>query len=139
MQEYRYLYRFQPDGLRAPKQLLDILLNAHRGSGRSVAIHYTSLLVNQELGEVPLDAVSEKATLAGFQKLVEGRSIVTIHINLVKNGVFSLEACAGKLDNLLVGTRLLATKLVAWESQDFKALVLVLLIDLGQLGVVGVR
>jgi hypothetical protein len=40
---------------------------------------------------------------------------------LVKNGVLSLEACAGKLDNLLVGTRLLATKLVAWESQNLKA------------------
>jgi hypothetical protein len=83
-------------GLRAPKQLLDILLqiyteqmlvlNAQRfrsqlvqgnmnhctvsyldaqgRSGRCIAVHDTTLLVNQELGEVPLDAVAEKATFA---------------------------------------------------------------------------
>jgi hypothetical protein len=49
------------------------------------------LLVDQELGEVPLDAVSQKATLAGFQILVDGRSIVTIHINLKSNKSLSLE------------------------------------------------
>jgi hypothetical protein len=59
-------------------------------------------------------------------------------IYLVKNGVLSLEASAGKLDNLLVGARLLPTKLVARESQDFKSLALVLLVHLAQLGVVGV-
>lgn len=138
MQDYRFFYRFQPNGLRAPKQLLDILLNAQRGSGRSVTVHNTPLLVHQELREVPLDAVTKKATFARLQELVDGRSIVTIDINLVKDGVLGLEAGAGKLDNLLICARLLPTKLVAWESQDLKALVLVLLIELGQLSVVGV-
>ena len=41
--------------------------------------------------------------------------------NLVKDGVLGLEACAGKLDNLLIGARLLPTKLVAWKSQNLKA------------------
>ena len=39
---------------------------------------------------------------------------------LVKNGVLGLEASAGKLNNLLIGARLLPTKLIAWEGQDFK-------------------
>jgi hypothetical protein len=75
-------------------------LDAQRGSGRSVAIHYTSLLVNQELGEVPLDAVPEKATLTGFQKLVEGCSIVTIHINLKGNESLGSEVFHKKQTNL---------------------------------------
>jgi len=65
--------------------VLKVYLNAQRWSGWSIAIHNTSLLVNQELGKVPLDAVAEKATLARFQKLVDGRSIVTIDINLASN------------------------------------------------------
>lgn len=138
MQKSRIFYRLQPDGSRAPKQLLDILLNAQRGSRWRIAVDDTPLLVNQELGEVPLDAVAEKATFARLQELVQGRSIVAIDINLVKNWVLGLEASAGKLDNLLIAARLLPSKLIAWESQDLKALVLVLLIQLAQLGVVRV-
>lgn len=46
---------------------------------------------------------------------------ITAQIYLVKNGVLGLEASAGKLDNLLIGARLLPSKLIAWESQDLKA------------------
>ena len=41
-------------------------------------------------------------------------------INLVKNWIFSLEACASKLENLLISARFLTTELVAWESKDLK-------------------
>ena len=37
---------------------------------------------------------------------------------LVENGVLGLEAGAGKLNDLIIGARLLPTKLIAWESQD---------------------
>jgi hypothetical protein len=46
---------------------------------------------------------------------------ITAHVYLVKNGVLGLEAGAGKLDNLLIGARLLPTKLIARERQDFKS------------------
>lgn len=64
---------------------LKVHLNAQGWSGWSIAIHNTSLLVNQELGKVPLDAVAEKATFARFQELVDGRSIATVDINLTSN------------------------------------------------------
>lgn len=60
-------------------------LNAQRGSGWRLAVDDTPLLVNQELGEVPLDAVAEKATFARLQELVQGRSSVAIDINLTEN------------------------------------------------------
>ena len=45
-------------------------LDAEWGSGRRVAVHDMPFLVNQELGEVPLDAVAEKTTFARLQELV---------------------------------------------------------------------
>jgi hypothetical protein len=134
----RLLYRSRPLGLRAPKQLLDILLNTKWGGGGRIAIHHATLLVNQEFGEVPLDAITEKPTFVRLQILVQGCSIVTVDINLVKNGILSLEASASKLDNLLIGAGFLPSKLIARESQYLKALDLVLLIQLAQLSVVGV-
>ena len=43
-----------------------------------------------------------------------------MQIYLVENWIFSLEASASKLDNLLISARLLPTELVAWESKDPK-------------------
>jgi len=63
---------------------LEVYLNAQRGSGRRIAIQNTPLLVNQELGKVPLDAVTKQATLARLQELVEGRGIVTVDVNLIR-------------------------------------------------------
>lgn len=60
-------------------------LDAQGGSGRGVAVHNMTLLVNQELGEVPLDAVAEKAAFARLQELVQGRNIVAIDVNLTDN------------------------------------------------------
>ena len=61
-------------------------LDAEWGSGWRIAIHYTPLLVNQKLGEVPLDVVAEETTFAGLQKLVDRCNIVTVDINLADNG-----------------------------------------------------
>ena len=116
IQKCWFFYRLQPAGLRAPKQLLDILLqiyrasvilnvqgfriqrvqgnvnhsavsylNAQRGGGWRIAVHDATLLVNQELGEVPLDAVTEKATFARLQELVQGGYVLAIDINLADN------------------------------------------------------
>ena len=68
---------------------MEVYLNAQRGSGRSVAIHNAPLLVNQELGEVPLDAVTKQATLARLQELVEGCGIATVDVNLIRRAGLS--------------------------------------------------
>jgi hypothetical protein len=53
-------------------------------------------------------------------KYKDKRNKCCVQIYLVENWIFSLEASASKLDNLLISARLLPTELVAWESKDFK-------------------
>ncbi|CAA7400459.1 unnamed protein product [Spirodela intermedia] len=43
---------------------------------------YLARLVDQELGEVPLDAVAEEPALLEFQELVEGSCVLAVHFNL---------------------------------------------------------
>lgn len=47
-----------------------------------------TIFVNQELGEVPLDAIPKDATFAGFKEFVDRRSIVAIYINLIQKDYF---------------------------------------------------
>ena len=53
-------------------------------------------------------------------KYKDKRNKYCVQIYLVENWIFSLEASASKLDNLLISARLLPTELVAWESKDLK-------------------
>lgn len=48
-----------------------------------------TIFVDQELGKVPLDAITEVATSVGSQELVNRCSIVTIYINLNQKQDFS--------------------------------------------------
>ena len=48
-----------------------------------------AIFVDQELSEVPLDAIPEDATFVGHQELVNKRSIITIYINLNQKQDFS--------------------------------------------------
>lgn len=57
-------------------------LNAQRGSGGSIAVHNATLLVNQELGEVPFDTIAKNSAFARLQELVQGGSIAAIDVNL---------------------------------------------------------
>lgn len=57
-------------------------LHAQRRCGWRVAINYFTIFVNQELCEVPLDAIPENTTLAGLQELVYRCSTSTIYIDL---------------------------------------------------------
>jgi len=97
-----------------------------------------SFFVNEELGEVPFDAIPKEATFAGLEELVDGGSTVSIHINLVKDGVLCFEAGAGKLYYLVIGSWLLCSKLIAWKSENLETLFLVLLIQLTQLRIIRV-
>lgn len=57
-------------------------LHAQRRCGWRVSIDYFTIFVNQELCEVPLDAIPENTTLAGLQELVYRCSTSTIYIDL---------------------------------------------------------
>ena len=97
---------------------LDFIFNFGNGViERSVSRDRLSIFVNDELGEVPLDEVSQHATLLGFQVLEEWVSVAAVHVDLaehVEGG--SLGRCEG-LD-LRVGARLLTPELVAREGEN---------------------
>lgn len=57
-------------------------LDAEWVCGWSIPLSDMPLFVNQELGEVPFDVFAEGTGLAGFQELVDGRSVFTVDINL---------------------------------------------------------
>ncbi len=76
-----------------------------------------SVLVDNELGEVPLDEVSQHAALLGLQVLEEWVSVASVDVDLaehVKGG--SLGRREG-LD-LRVGAGLLTPELVAREGEN---------------------
>jgi hypothetical protein len=76
-----------------------------------------SLLVDDELCEVPLDEVAQHAALFGFQKLKEGMGVASVHIDLAEH----VEGCAlgsGKSLDFLIVARLLTAELVAGESKN---------------------
>lgn len=54
-----------------------------RRGGGSISVNDLPILVNKELGEVPLDAVTQQAsTFLWLQVLVKWRLLWAIHINL---------------------------------------------------------
>ena len=57
-------------------------LNAERRSSGSITINNMALLIDKELGKIPLDAVSENSTFARLQEFVYGSTALTIHIDL---------------------------------------------------------
>jgi len=69
-------------------------LDAEWVSGWSIPLNDMPLFVNQELGEVPLDVLTEGTGFAGFQKLVDGCSIFAVDVNLTgKNKGKVLKLC----------------------------------------------
>lgn len=58
-------------------------LNLGRRSGGSISVNDLPILVDKELGEVPLDAVAQQpSTFLWLQVLVKWRLLWAIHINL---------------------------------------------------------
>ncbi len=97
---------------------------------------YLALCVNEELAEVPLDAVKAQETaLLRLQPLVQRNGIVAVHIDLGVHVKVDLLLLYELLD-VHLAARLLSTELVAGEGGNSQALAFVLLVNLIQLGVV---
>jgi len=102
----------------------------------TVPLHGLALLVDNELGEVPLDEVSEGAALLVLQELPQWAGVVAVHVHLLEQvevGVLLL----GEAYDVVGAAGLLAIELVAGEGQDAQAAVAVLLVELDELLVVG--
>ena len=120
-----------------------------------------SLLVDQELGEVPLDGgfllvvgiffrqhilknrrngvvhiPSGKAFLL-LQELEEGIGIVAVYLDLLEAREFCAKIELTELVNAVVGARSLLAKLVAGEVEDLEALSMILLVECLKLVILG--
>eukprot|EP00515_Schizochytrium_aggregatum_P001281 CAMPEP_0202036918 /NCGR_PEP_ID=MMETSP0962-20130828/1853_1 /ASSEMBLY_ACC=CAM_ASM_000488 /TAXON_ID=4773 /ORGANISM="Schizochytrium aggregatum, Strain ATCC28209" /LENGTH=236 /DNA_ID=CAMNT_0048601017 /DNA_START=329 /DNA_END=1036 /DNA_ORIENTATION=+ len=99
------------------------------------AVHGRPLVVNEELGEVPLDHLQGKASLGRVLEVGEQRVCIgPVHVHLLHELELDIELRDELLD--LVGRAgLLRAKLVAGEADDFEAFVVVFLVQRGQLSV----
>ena len=128
---------------------------------RLEACHYLTLLVDQELGEVPLDLstlliigvclgqhlvenriermglIPAGKALLALEELIQRIGIVAIHLQLLEAGeIGAIIELAELMDRLVCAGSLLA-KLIAREIQDLKALCVICLIKFLQLCIGG--
>jgi len=85
----------------------------------SVSLHHLAFSIDEKLGEIPLDTVSQEASPIGLllQPLPQRVGIGPIHINLTEHRKVSIVALSKFLD-LGFSARFLPPKLVRWEGQD---------------------
>lgn len=85
----------------------------------TIPLHHTAILVNEELGEVPLDGISQDAPPLGldFHPLPQRVSIVSVHADLAVHIELDIIA-GGELFDLRIAPWLLPPELVAGEGQD---------------------
>jgi len=81
-------------------------------------LYGNTLLVDQELGEVPGDSLCEPALLLLLQVLEQRNGIVAIHLYLGEQVKLTTFFLPYKMFNLTVVARLLPTKLVAGEGEN---------------------
>src|ERR1039458_1574519 len=109
-----------------PEQLLDLWLDGRRRCHRRETLYDVSLLVHQELGEVPLDAIAQQAALFALQKLEDRMRVVAVDLDLGEQWeVHSVIDLAERFD-LVIGARLLMAELVAGKAEHLQAAVFVL-------------
>lgn len=85
----------------------------------SVSLHHLPLSIDQKLGEVPLDTVSQEASPVGLllQPLPQRVSVGSVHIDLTEHVEVSVVRLS-KLFDLRLTARLLVPKLVRGEGED---------------------
>lgn len=124
--------------LRLLEEGLDGGLEASGGLERGVSVNDVSVLVNQELLKIPLDASeAEQTGLLLLEVDVDGVGIVTVDVDLLENGEGDTVVELAERRDLISRSGLLATKLVAREADDGESLILVLLVDLLEALVLG--
>lgn len=103
-------------GLEIARQVLLYYLGLFHGA---IALHHAAILINEKLGKVPFDGVSQHAPALGldFHPFPQWVGIVPIHTDLAVH--VKLDVVAGrKLLDFLIIPWLLPPELVAREGQD---------------------
>jgi hypothetical protein len=90
------------------------------GGAGPAALHLT-ILADEELLKVPLDALHAQETgLLLLHPLPHGLGLVAVDLGLAEHLVGDLVAEHAEVLDLLVGARVLAAELVAGEGEDFE-------------------
>lgn len=79
-----------------------------------------AILVDDELGEVPLDEAAQGAALLVLEVFPERLGLVSVHVSLLEDVTELCLRGEEVADYVFAGSWLLAIELVAGESQDFK-------------------
>src|SRR6516225_3526130 len=111
---------------------LDVRGDLLRRSRRREAPDDSSLLVYQELGEIPLDGVAEEPTFFALQPLVQRVGAAAVHFDLRKQRKSDAVVQIAERLDFFVGARLLMSELVAGKAKNFEALIVVLRVELLQ-------
>ena len=142
-----FFFRDQAISLRSflfadTKKLLDSLCNRIKLSVGKVIINHLTVDVNEEFSKVPWDltnfigfGIVEAGVASNKAEYVMG--IVTIDINFVEKRVASSIWLSECLDPCII-IGLLVSELVAWECNNLKAFVTVLVVDLSHPSIVTV-
>lgn len=66
----------------------ELNLDFQGGGHRTVTFHDLPFFVDQEFGEVPLDAIGEEPAFLRFEELVKGSCVFPVHLDLsIKNHI----------------------------------------------------
>jgi len=118
------------------EQWSNVFLDFIRLGVWGISCHWLAILVDQELGKIPLDGIHQKAALLLLQEVVKGMSLLAIYVDLIVDIKLYFVLLQELLD-VHRATRLLVVKLVAWEGSNFETLILVLGVKFVKLVVVG--
>jgi len=99
----------------------DILLERLWLSGTRPPLHHLPVGIDQELLKVPLDPLQpQQSRLLTLHPLPDGLGLPTIDVRLTQYWKGDTIVDLAKLLNLVIGTRVLASKLIAGKAQDDK-------------------
>nr|ACU20518.1 unknown [Glycine max] len=99
---------------------MDVSLKAERRSGGIIATHYLSILINHELGKVPLNIITKNSPFPPTSRICTKEQ--SCPHSLMKDGEFRFEARADKIHNFIIAFWFLLTKLVTWKCQNLQAI-----------------
>ena len=117
------------------QHLLDLVFEGERVVSWTMVVSYPTCRIDQELGEVPRNLtcslVCSTVEFAVHPKtLVDWVSTWPVHFDLWEQWELSPVLARGKRLDLSLSAWFLPTELVAWECQDFEALLAELLMEL---------
>jgi len=95
--------------------LHEVVFHCQRVDSGRVSLNWTSVFVDHELGEVPLDSIDHESGLLGLEELPERMRVISVHVNFVKHVEFHAVPLCELLD-LSIGAGFLVAELVTWES-----------------------